>query len=224
MARNMVEGATAVARFDVWQGERRIEGKAPGRERKAPPLTAYCGGALREDGVVRGVFCGAVPGSVIWRSFVTSSAGGPPMPMSGIFSTFASGSVVGASPYAPPPNKLSPPAANPTLGPASRNETANAASSLLRSMVTPPEFPMCAALRRRSIHATVDKEKAPPGEGGAREINTRNGASMRPVTRIAAWQRKSPPVRAGPEFGGLSARTVERHHAPVGAGGQSVPS
>src|SRR5579864_5018644 len=96
----------------------------------AEPL-AYCGGALREDGVMRGVFCGAVPGSVNWRSLVTSSAGGPPMPKSGIFSTFASGSVVGASPYAPPPNKLSPPAANPTLGLISRNEIANAASFLL---------------------------------------------------------------------------------------------
>ena len=28
MARNMVKGASAVARFDVWQGERRIEGTA----------------------------------------------------------------------------------------------------------------------------------------------------------------------------------------------------
>ena len=29
MARDMVQGASAVARFDVWQGERRIEGAAP---------------------------------------------------------------------------------------------------------------------------------------------------------------------------------------------------
>jgi hypothetical protein len=29
MARAMVKGASAVARFDLWQGERRIEGRAP---------------------------------------------------------------------------------------------------------------------------------------------------------------------------------------------------
>ena len=29
MAREMVKGASAVARFDLWQGERRIEGEAP---------------------------------------------------------------------------------------------------------------------------------------------------------------------------------------------------
>jgi len=29
MARDMVEGSAAVARFDLWQGERRIEGTAP---------------------------------------------------------------------------------------------------------------------------------------------------------------------------------------------------
>ena len=29
MARDMVKGASAVARFDLWQAERRIEGKAP---------------------------------------------------------------------------------------------------------------------------------------------------------------------------------------------------
>ena len=34
MARDMVKGASAVARFDLWQGERRIEGKAPGTKRK----------------------------------------------------------------------------------------------------------------------------------------------------------------------------------------------
>ena len=34
MAHNMVTGASAVARFDLWQGERRIEGKAPVRKQK----------------------------------------------------------------------------------------------------------------------------------------------------------------------------------------------
>ena len=29
MARDMVQGASAVARFDLWQGERNIEGVAP---------------------------------------------------------------------------------------------------------------------------------------------------------------------------------------------------
>jgi len=29
MAREMVKGASAVARFDLWQGEGRIEGEAP---------------------------------------------------------------------------------------------------------------------------------------------------------------------------------------------------
>jgi hypothetical protein len=37
IARGMVEGTSAVARFDVWQGERRIKGVAPTmRERKTP--------------------------------------------------------------------------------------------------------------------------------------------------------------------------------------------
>ena len=34
MAREMVKGAAAVARFDLWQGERRIEGAAPTRKQK----------------------------------------------------------------------------------------------------------------------------------------------------------------------------------------------
>ena len=34
MAREMVKGASAVARFDLWQGERRIEGAAPTRKQK----------------------------------------------------------------------------------------------------------------------------------------------------------------------------------------------
>ena len=37
MGRDMVKGASAVARFDVWRGERRIEGATPTiRERKKP--------------------------------------------------------------------------------------------------------------------------------------------------------------------------------------------
>ena len=42
MARDMVKRASAVARFDVWQGERRIEGAAPtmrkGKPRRWRPL------------------------------------------------------------------------------------------------------------------------------------------------------------------------------------------
>jgi len=34
MARDMVKGASAVARFDLWQGERRIEGGAPTAKEK----------------------------------------------------------------------------------------------------------------------------------------------------------------------------------------------
>ena len=41
MARVMVKGASAVARFDLWQGERHVEGKsAHGEERKAPAVRA----------------------------------------------------------------------------------------------------------------------------------------------------------------------------------------
>jgi hypothetical protein len=90
----------------------------------------YCGGTLR--GVVRGVFCGAVPGAVDGRSFLTSSAGGPPMAISGISTTLApivSGAAAPVPPYPTPP-ALPPPAANPTPGLASRNETANATSLL----------------------------------------------------------------------------------------------
>ena len=36
MARDMVKGASAVTRFDVWQGERRIGGTPP-RMRKGKP-------------------------------------------------------------------------------------------------------------------------------------------------------------------------------------------
>jgi hypothetical protein len=36
MARDMVEGAAAVARFDLWQGERRIEGAAPPMKKRNP--------------------------------------------------------------------------------------------------------------------------------------------------------------------------------------------
>jgi len=36
MARDMVAGASAVARFDVWQGERRIEGAAPTMRKGKP--------------------------------------------------------------------------------------------------------------------------------------------------------------------------------------------
>ena len=44
MARDMVDGASAVARFDLWQGERRIQGtelrmkKGKPRRRGLPPL------------------------------------------------------------------------------------------------------------------------------------------------------------------------------------------
>ena len=40
MARNMVDGAAEVARFDVWQGERRIEGVAPTIRQRKPPLVS----------------------------------------------------------------------------------------------------------------------------------------------------------------------------------------
>ena len=36
MARDMVEGASAVARFDIWQGERRVEGVAPTMKKGKP--------------------------------------------------------------------------------------------------------------------------------------------------------------------------------------------
>ena len=36
MARDMVAGASAVARFDLWQGERRIEGAAPPMKKRKP--------------------------------------------------------------------------------------------------------------------------------------------------------------------------------------------
>ena len=36
MARDMVKAASAVARFDVWQGERRIEGVAPTMRKGKP--------------------------------------------------------------------------------------------------------------------------------------------------------------------------------------------
>ena len=36
MARDRVKGASAVARFDVWQGERRIEGVAPTMRKGKP--------------------------------------------------------------------------------------------------------------------------------------------------------------------------------------------
>jgi hypothetical protein len=36
MAHDMVAGASAVARFDVWQGERRIIGVAPTMREKSP--------------------------------------------------------------------------------------------------------------------------------------------------------------------------------------------
>jgi hypothetical protein len=38
MARDMVKGASAVARFDVWQGERRIEGAVPTMRKGRPRL------------------------------------------------------------------------------------------------------------------------------------------------------------------------------------------
>ena len=34
MARDMVKGASTVARFDLWQGERRVEGRAPTAKEK----------------------------------------------------------------------------------------------------------------------------------------------------------------------------------------------
>lgn len=36
MARNIVKGASAVAGFDLWQGERHIEGKAPTTKQQKP--------------------------------------------------------------------------------------------------------------------------------------------------------------------------------------------
>jgi hypothetical protein len=35
-AREMVRGASGVTIFDLWQGERRIEGKAPTRKKEKP--------------------------------------------------------------------------------------------------------------------------------------------------------------------------------------------
>jgi hypothetical protein len=44
MARDMVKGASAVARFDLWQGERCIEGTAPTiRKRKSRQVSATPG-------------------------------------------------------------------------------------------------------------------------------------------------------------------------------------
>src|SRR5262249_35453627 len=87
---------------------------------------------LFRDGVVSGVICGAVLGAVDGRSFVTSSAGGPPMAMSGIPTTFAPALSSAAAPVPPYPTPTGlPPAANPTLELASKNETANATSFLL---------------------------------------------------------------------------------------------
>jgi hypothetical protein len=36
MARDMVAGASAVARFDLWQGERRVDGAAPTMRKEKP--------------------------------------------------------------------------------------------------------------------------------------------------------------------------------------------
>ena len=36
MARDMVDGASAVARFDLWEGERRIDGAAPTMRKGKP--------------------------------------------------------------------------------------------------------------------------------------------------------------------------------------------
>jgi hypothetical protein len=36
MARGMVKGASVIARFDLWQGERRIEGAAPTMRKGKP--------------------------------------------------------------------------------------------------------------------------------------------------------------------------------------------
>ena len=36
MARDMVKGASAVARFDLWQGERRVDGAAPTMRKGKP--------------------------------------------------------------------------------------------------------------------------------------------------------------------------------------------
>ena len=36
MAHDMIDGASAVARFDLWQGDRRIEGTAPTMRKGKP--------------------------------------------------------------------------------------------------------------------------------------------------------------------------------------------
>ena len=46
MARDMVEGASAVARFDLWQAERHIEGKAP--KKRGKPRARLSDGAVKQ--------------------------------------------------------------------------------------------------------------------------------------------------------------------------------
>jgi len=135
----------AVAASRARQALRSICGKASGaftvqrpRQKESPAgeggaktLAAYCAGTLPGDGAVCGVICGTFCGAVDGRSLVTSSAAGPPMAMSGmptILSPTVSRVAIPVPPY--PTRAPLAPAANPTLGLATRNETANTTSLL----------------------------------------------------------------------------------------------